>query len=296
MPLAARINKSDLQGAPMKNKIIFLCALFLLSLAVLSRPQCVFSQIKVPEEDRLKIKKTDIDHLMEKEGPEILTDTELKYIAGEDKRWFTYDDEIYHYFLIKHDINGKVLKRICKKAGADTVPLTSDDPLQNYQIFEYSEDGKILKEISFDGENKKMYTVVYFYDEKGQKNKTVRYNTKDKEIRSAEFFYDENGLLVKDVEYVKKEIEKYHRFEYDKEDRMIRVMEYHVHENGKGPDGIWFTNDDVVSATKEIFYGPDGTKTKEKKYIGAGPDGIWFTDDDVLQYYVLFEFQKEIED
>lgn len=279
----------------MKNRIFIFFAMVFIGLVLLFSPKYVFSQMKDFDEERLGFKRTGVNELSGStvpDEPEILIDKELKYIAGEDTVWFTDDDDIYHYFLIAHDADGKVIKRSCNKAGADTVPLTSDDVLQDYQVFEYADDGRLVKETSFNAKNVKQYTVIYSYDENSIKNKTSKYDTKNKEIRSVEFLYDDKGLLVRDVEYVGKEIEKYHNFQYDGSGKMTRAMECHVKENGKGPDGIWFTEDDIVSSTKECFYDDQGVKVRENKYIGAGLDGKWFSYDDVLQYYVLFEYQK----
>ena len=279
----------------MKKKIYVFFAVIFIGLALLVSPRYVFSQIKDFDEERLTVKKTNVSELGNstiKEEPEILTDLELKYVSGEDKLWFTDDDDIYHYFLIDHDLDGKVIKKSCNKAGEDTIPLTTDDVMQDYQVFEYAEDGSLAKEMSFNAKNIKQSTVIYSYEENGRKNKTSKYDNKNKEIRSVEFSYDDKGLLVRDVENVGKEIEKYHAFEYDESGRLIKMTECHVKENGKGSDGVWFTEDDVVSSTKESFYNDQGVKIKENKYINAGPDGKWFTEDDVLQYYVLFEYQK----
>ncbi|MBU0467428.1 MAG: hypothetical protein KKD07_00805 [Candidatus Omnitrophica bacterium] len=279
----------------MKNKIFIFFTMVFVGLFLLVSPRYSFSQMKDFDEERLTVKKTGVSDLatpMSNDETEVLIDKELKYVAGKDAVWFTNDDDIYHYFLIVHDSGGKVLKKSCNKAGEDTVPLTSDDIAQDYQVFEYAEDGLLAKETSFDAKGKKKYTVSYSYDENGRKNKTVSHDAKNKKIRYVEFSYDANGLLVKDAEYVEKEIEKYHTFEYDESGKLIRMMECHVKENGKGFDGVWFTEDDVVSSTKELFYNDQGVKIKENKYIGAGLDGKWFTEDDVLQYYVLFEYQE----
>jgi hypothetical protein len=215
---------------------------------------------------------------------------EIKYVAGKDGTWFTADDQIYHYFLNTYDSAGRLTKKACFKAGSDGIAQSGDDELVDYQTFEYAPDGKIAAETSFDNKNVKQYTAVYEYDLKGRKTRMTRVNPKNEEIRSIAYYYDKKGQLVKDVEYAGKEFEKYHRFEYDRKGRMTSTKEYHIKEKGMGPDGKWFTADDVVSSTKEYFYNKDGLKSMEKKYIKAGPDGKWFTKDDELQYYTLFYY------
>lgn len=218
---------------------------------------------------------------------------EVKYVAGPDNKWFTNDDSIYHYFTYDFDKDGKILKKMCFKIGPDNLPFTSDDELQDYQIFEYDTSGKVTIEKSYDGKNNMQYTAVYDYDKDGKKIKVVRTNPVGEIIRYITFEYDPANKLIKDAEYVNpgEKIEKYHRFEYDNKNRLVRVMEYHADHQGPGPDGKWFTGDDVVSSTKMYFYNKDDTLNTEKKFIGAGPDGKWFSDDDVLQYYVLYYYK-----
>ena len=92
------------------------------------------------------------------------------------------------------------------------------------------------------------------------------------------------GLLI---------IDKYHKFQYDNKHRAGKVTEFKGVDGGKGSDGIWLTADDIVTSAKECFYNKNGTKDKEKKYIGPGPDGKWFSKDDVIQYYTVFHYVKK---
>lgn len=281
----------------MRMKLLLSSQIFVLSLVVsCCLPPEGSCQIKESDKQRLDLYPAGAGQLIEHEAGNIFTDKEMKYVAGEDKIWFTDDDAIYHYFLIDYDADGNLLRRECKNAGDDTVPLTSDDILLNYQVFEYGDDGKVKKEVSFDGNGKEQYWVSDVYDENGRKSKVVRYGKKNKEIRSMELFYDESGRLIRDVEYDPDEIEKYHRFYYDESGKLVRVEECHVKEEGKGSDDEWFTDDDVVSSTKVMIYDEQGKKNKEHKFIGSGEDGEWFTNDDVMQYYVIFEYQKRFDD
>jgi len=262
----------------------------------LSPPVSSAQRLENDQEERFTLPKPGIDELR-KEIPEpAMQDAresrEIKYVEGKDGTWFTADDQIYHYFLPEYDDKGRMSKKSCFKAGADGIAQSSDDELVDYQTFEYGPDNNIQTETSFDAKGAKQYTIVYDYDAKGRKVKAARVNPNNEQIRSTVFYYNSRGLLVKDVEFAGKDIEKYHRYEYDRKGIMTKAMEYHVKQNGKGPDGKWFTADDVVSSTKEFFYNKNGTKAMEKKYIGAGPDGAWFTKDDVLQYYTLFYYGK----
>lgn len=269
-----------------KRTLFFAAAVILL---VPFSPPAAFSQERDIDEQRLEIGKTGIDEARGVEAP-LIVNKEEKYIAGKDKKWFTVDDAIYHFSLIEHDRAGNIFKKSCYTIGKDRIPYTKDDKLQDYVNFDYGPDGKVRGEEFFNAKGVKQYSAKYSYDKEGRKIKVTRYNTKRKEIRSIAFVYDEKGHLMQDIEYVPQEIEKYHRFDHDDNGNMIRAMEYHVDHKGKGPDGVWFTADDVISSTKQCTFSPDGSKNQENKYIEPGPDGKWFTDDDVMQYYVLFEY------
>ncbi len=222
------------------------------------------------------------------EEVKIRQDKEIKYTAGKDSLWFTDDDEVYNYCFVDYDEKGRVTQKSTLKVGPDNTVFTPDDALQDYQIYDYDEKGKVLRETSFDGQDVKQYAEEYTYDEKGKKMKAVRYDANNEEIRAMAFAYDNAGFLVQDVEYVGKDIQKYHRFENDKKGRVMKAVEFHRDHDGPGPDGAWFTADDVVSSAKGSIYDPNGVKSKDLKFIGPGSDGEWFTDDDELQYYTLY--------
>lgn len=232
------------------------------------------AQLRESDEDRLKLFEPPAVIKAENPSPAVVAvaarDRELKYVAGADGKWFSEDDQLYHYFVVEHDAGGSVIKRTCFKP---------DNSVQDSQEYSYGRGGAISRETSFDGQGNKLYDAVYQYDSRGRKTRVIRYNPAGQEIWSMNFEYGPKGLLVKDFEYKGSQLEKWHAFEYDKKKRMVRAREYKTLE---GP----------VFAAKEFFYNPDGSKSKEHKYTGPGPDGVWFTPDDVMQYYTVFEYGK----
>jgi hypothetical protein len=286
----------------MRNRLMIGSCFFIVFCAgLLSASSLVFPQERGVDDLLVEVGKMGMEEREETPAAKteiILVDKEIKYIAGEDKQWFTDDDAIYEHYQIERDATtGKMLKSSRFLPGKDKIPFTYDDILKEFQVFEYGFDGNLLKESSYDGQNaKKKYAqlskTVYEYDAKGRKVKRICSYPGKKETRSMVYSYDEAGNQVQDVEYKGTDIEKYHRFEYDASGKLTRAMEYHVEHNGKGADGVWFTPDDVVSSTKECFYNADGAKSEDHKYISPGPDGQWFTKDDQMQYYVLFETQQ----
>jgi hypothetical protein len=280
-----------------KIKLVLFWAILLLPFFLAANPPLSFAQPReFDQEQRFTVHKPGEDALDKdnpppaEQGARVIK--EVKFVAGKDGLWFSADDQVYHYFLIAYDNAGMVFKRSCFKAGPDGIVQNADDELVDYQTFEYAPDGRLLSETSFDAKGVKQYTAVYEYDLKGRKISAGRVNPKNVEIRAISFYYNPQGQLVKDVEYASKQLEKYHKFEYDRKGNMIRAMEYHVKEAGMGLDGKWFTADDVISSTKEFLYNRNGLKNMEKKYIGAGVDKKWFTKDDILQYYTLFHYER----
>jgi hypothetical protein len=65
-----------------------------------------------------------------------------------------------------------------------------------------------------------------------------------------------------------------------------RSDSYGSNQSGPGPDGIWLTDDDTVVTWQK--YDPTGLVTGigyEPLFNDSGPDGVWFTADDVMYGY-----------
>ena len=282
----------------MKNKIALSCCCLAV---ILILPDAAFSRDREPEDFLFDIGRMGSE--INEQAPAVkaastVLDKEVKYTAGADGRWFTDDDIVYEHYQIERDAaTGEPVKSMRYLPGKDGQPFTYDDVLKEFQVFEYGFDGKLIREYLYDGQSPKKYkqlsSTVYEYDQKGRKTKRVCSYPGKKELRTVVYSYDEAGNQVKAVDSLGENIEKYHVFEYDSLGKLERVVEYHVEHDGKGPDGTWFTPDDVVSSAKESFYNPDGTKNEDNKYIAPGLDGKWFTGDDQMQYYVLFGEQGE---
>ncbi|MDD4908080.1 MAG: hypothetical protein PHJ00_03360 [Candidatus Omnitrophica bacterium] len=235
---------------------------------------------------------------------------EVKYVPGKDNKWFTPDDEVYHYYLAEYYSNGKMSKKSCYTAGFDKLPFTSDDHLQDYFVYEYDRLGGPVKEEHYKVVDGKDVFDFYSLDEHNAaeiKTKVARYNFEGEVLTYVVYGRGADGRLTQDVVYNGRgadgiwftgddKIEKYHIREYDKDDRLLRAREYHIDHNGRGADGIWFTGDDVVFAGKELTYGKAPYPTTTLKYLEPGPDGVWFTGDDVLEYYTVRAYTQIIKD
>jgi hypothetical protein len=231
-------------------------------------------------ENRLGAEKTSLEVLPEaahERDNGLIESTEVKYVAGPDGEWFTKDDNVYEYYVLSYDNAGRLVKRAAFSEGPDDSLMTKDDLLKESLSFEYGVDGKISREVMYKAGGEVSYTGIYEYGASGHKSKVTKYDPQNKETGYMTFVCDIHGHVIQDAEYKGPDIDKYHKFKYDNKHRAGKVMEFKGVDGGKGPDGIWLTADDVVTSAKECFYNKNGTKDKEKKYIGPGPDGQWFS-------------------
>jgi hypothetical protein len=234
----------------------------------------------------------------------------VKYVPQKDDICFSQDDDkIYNYYTFEQDSLGRPIKKTCYNLGPNNTQITTDEYIKYYTIYKYDKKGKLINEFSYNGkglddkwftaDDVQIYHTHYEYDSHRNKIKVVRCTKDDNVFDYTTFKNNPRGLIIMDVVYKGKgpdnkwltaddEIEKYHRFEYDKNDNLSRAMEYSAQYNGKGPDGLWFTADDIIFATKGFLVNQNGSMAGIKKYIAPGPDNKWFTADDVLQYYTTY--------
>jgi hypothetical protein len=297
----------------MEEIILALSVWWFVGMSVMPALPAALAQGYDEDEERLVPIKTDVSQLADTLAARATGGRpvkEVKYVAGKDGVWFSADDEVYHYFTAAYDAGGNMLTKICYTVGSDKTGFTTDDPVQNYMSYEYDADGRLNRETYYTAsgadntwltaDDAQGYYVLPEYDIQGNRISMIRYNPQREIIRVITYTYGPAGKIM-DVEYKSAgkdgqwfsgddEIEKYHRFEYDRQGRMIRAREYHAEQKGPGADGRWFTPDDVVSSTKVFLYKRDNRVSQTKKYIGSGADRRWFTKDDVLQYYTKREY------
>lgn len=289
------------------KRIFLLCGSILLTATLL-----FFSPIAaVSYAERLELDSEETDFLAVrfdakqnagKNVPRIkLPQKEVKFVAGKDGKWFTDDDEVYHYFLAEYNNKGQMTERTCYGIGKDKILFSNDDPLKEFLVFEFDAQGRQSKKRSFKVISSSKIVEDYYsvpeFDVQGREVKDVRYRSHTI-IGYLIFEYGPLGKVVKDVEYsgpgpdgvwfgADDEIKKYHRREYRSDGKPLHAMEYLIDQQGRGADNQWFTADDVVSSARVFCYDDAGFVNKVNKYIDKGADGRWFTDDDVLQYYTL---------
>lgn len=80
----------------------------------------------------------------------------------------------------------------------------------------------------------------------------------------------------------------WYQYVLDANGRLSKSLYY----NAVGPDGNWFTNDDVVSSRYDLNYSADG-RILDQRFYQQGPDGIWNTPDDVLRNFYKFGYDAQ---
>ncbi|MDD2702631.1 MAG: hypothetical protein PHC33_01315 [Candidatus Omnitrophica bacterium] len=236
--------------------------------------------------------------------------SEVKYIAGPDKKWFTQDDHIYGYYLYEFDARGRPASKECFMFKPKAFHYAHVNDLCEYWKYEYDDRGLLSKQRHYahPGCDKQWYTgddveigcTRFVFDLNGVKTREIKYNPREQEISYIIFKHDAGGRVFEDLEYGKTgkdgvwftrddELEKHHVYDYVENDAVCRVKEFSLKSGETVSNKTVLTDDGSANAVKIYFYNPDGSLREDRKYAGSGPDGIWFTDDDVLQYYTRYE-------
>lgn len=81
------------------------------------------------------------------------------------------------------------------------------------------------------------------------------------------------------------QVAQWYGYELDANGRLNKYLYY----SATGPDGNWFTVDDVIGGHYEYTYLANGQPADER-YFGVGPDGLWNTADDVIQSFYRYTY------
>jgi hypothetical protein len=211
-------------------------------------------------------------------------DTEWKYKGpGYDKTWFTEDDELLSETTYQYDGSGNILR---EAVGHDKYGNVS-----YWYSYSYNLKNNILEKIEYtkEGFDNKWFTgddvinsrEIYEYNKDGQITLTI----------------DSHSSGADDVWFNSDDdINSYTVHEYTKSTETYTC--YYWPNNSIGPDGLWFTADDIPWYKIYIRYNTiKNVKKDQEIYIvsyGAGKDGIWFTADDVkLNSYMRNRFDPQ---
>jgi hypothetical protein len=192
---------------------------------------------------------------------------------------FTHVKELYEYWKYEYDERGLLSKQIhYVHPGRDRKWYTRDDLELDYTRFVFDFNGIKTGAIKSNSRDQEINHIIFKHDAGGRVLEDREYIKKGKDGKC--FTPDD-------------ELEKYHVYEYVENGAICRVKEFSLKNGGIVSDERLPADDGRVNAVKIYFYNPDGSLREDRKYIGVGPDGQWFTDDDIMQYYTRYEFVKD---
>jgi hypothetical protein len=191
---------------------------------------------------------------------------------GADGVWRTADDHVW--YLTRHELDaaGRTARRITyETAGADGTPFTADDPVLTYYVIERDPAGRPADTTSFDGPgpdgtwltaddvtDSGRYQRVY--DAAGRVARAIDYDAADAIADTIAYSLDDRGVLA-----------------------------WTAWASAPGPDGAWFTTDDVLDNAAARRRNLDDELVGTTTYGAPGADGAWRTADDVVEFYDAYQ-------
>jgi len=198
---------------------------------------------------------------------------------GDDRTWFTEDDNITGYIQRSKADNGDALKARFNSSGADENWLTGHDNEINFH-----------ERTIFNERHAKAIHTLY----RGTGEDGIYFTDDDPVQYYHEFIYDENDVLVR---YLWKtapgmdgiwftsddDIGYCNHYEYGASGNVLKKIHARI-----GDDQVCFTSDDIIRYYHALTYDTIGNRINRQYFgaegtlNGAGDDGVWFTKDDHL--------------
>jgi hypothetical protein len=242
--------------------------------------------------------------------------------AGPDGAWFTADDPVKSYEVYTYS-EGKEMV-VYYGAGADGAWFTGDDSVSGYTVIKYNSDGSVSSIASYNsaGPDGTWFTAddvytdysTYLYDANGNMTRQAHSNGAGPD--GIPFTADDPAITVAGSSANGTYTSSYSpgvtytTMTYDTNNRPTSWASY----EDPGPDGIWFTADDICRSSSTTDYDQGGKMLRQSftstgshgfrftsfhsfdydakgnlvryvDYNDAGPDGIRFTADDKLSGY-----------
>ena len=172
---------------------------------------------------------------------------------GADGEWFTADDRVQTHVQQRLGDNYQPLySATYNLAGSDSVWFTSDDNVSGYGYYGYNDDGDLLiianhTGIGLDGE---WFTADDFA----------------------------SGTLS---------------FTSDTDAGIVSIS---ARVNGMGPDGKWLSGDDNIYGYSYRMYDDANNELERADFSSKGTDGLWFTSDDLpTASYNYWKYERDAE-
>ncbi len=205
--------------------------------------------------------------------------------AGDDRTWFTDDDNITGYIQRRQADNGDALRATFNSSGADENWLTGQDNEINFHA-----------RTTFNERQAKTFHILY----RGTGEDGIYFTGDDPVQFYHEFIYDENDMLIRNLWKTAPGVDGVwftlddnigycNRYEYDTNGNLLRQIHSRI-----GGDLVCFSDDDIIRNYHAFTYDAVGNRinrqyfSAEGNLSGAGDDEIWFTGDDHLIEETLY--------
>ncbi|MCC1496662.1 carboxypeptidase-like regulatory domain-containing protein [Alcanivorax sp. 1008] len=202
---------------------------------------------------------------------------------GGDATWFTADDSATAVVSLKDENGNPVISGQITSGGMgpDGIWLSGDETLFGYSYSQYSVEGYQTRraDMQSKGADNKWFTAD---DQPGAYNYWIR--DYDAEGNITKQLYFDPSLAPTAVAFSDAHLNRYAVYSYDPS---LSVSVYRdQYGSSFGADQTPFTEDDTIGTS----YYSVATASGFDQFNAPGPDGIWFTADDVLSAYVVYSF------
>ena len=195
--------------------------------------------------------------------------------VGADKRWFTADDVVDNYVMATSALSGRqIISATYNRAGPDNNWFSADDSVSQHTQIQLDSEylprySAVYDSASSDGswftaDDRVLAWTYYGYDENDNpvlvathtnKGGDGNWFTADDTASGLVSLKDANGRPV--------------------------VAALISGSGAMGPDGIWLSGDETLFGYAYTEYDANGNQTLNAQLQSKGPDGKWFTSDDL---------------
>ena len=194
---------------------------------------------------------------------------------GADQQWFTADDEVNNYVMATSALSGRqVISVMYDGAGADQNWFSADDvvhqhtqtQLDNQYLPRYSAlyDATGSDSTWFTADDRVMSWTYYGYDDDGNAVLVATHTNKGSD--DTWFTADDTATGLVNLK--------------DANDRSI--LQASISGSGAmGPDGVWLSGDETLYYYAYTEFDAMGRQILNAQMDSAGIDGLWFTADDL---------------
>ena len=209
--------------------------------------------------------------------------------SGTDTIWFTGDDNIYSDLRKWYDTSNNLKREAYFDGpGPDNIWLTDDDNVgaSSYSDYFYDSNGRLEQTLKYKSPSSIASLsgagpdgIWFTSDDLGYSCLTQNYDPSGRQwLTTFAYTAGPDGVLCTSDD----EIYSTSAYQFDDSGNLLNLIE--GFNSGPGPDGVWFTSDDVFSqSTRNTYLG--GNRVRNTIYGGPGLDLTWYTPDDAIVQY-----------